>query len=680
MLFSTLDVVRASQNHDHLQTLEKVQTVWQRYTPSVGGSAGRRLHEEDERCEEVSKRPWEPMRIGHAFLDADDVGQDIKDHIEQHILARAVDYWSHALRVHRVSEPLRAEYLGENCEKYGLAFGGRVITAEEQYTCESARAPVCGPHGLTIPEKYLRAKRVCSKNCPGVVETFAHLLKANSMCDNCTELPEGPGSDGHDFFVFVTLKDDYCEGDVQAHATTCVKDQCDRPTFGLINFCRTKISIKEEDTDRQVTTAVHELAHALAFSSHHFQYFRNADGTPKLPREAHDPSLLRDAIPWKCSFSEAGTKYAFPDPNGDRRYVDLSISKVITRFDERGLDGCPCPVGQKDMLPGCILPPQPAFRAPKCVFKVTTPMVVRKVQEFFGCESLLGAELENQPTSPCVIVSSHWEQRAFMGEVMVSAQVIRPTFLSEVTLALFHDSGWYLPDYSMADSLVKGVHWGYQQGCAFASQRCIEDGQTSHGRFWCTSKNSRSCSLDRLGEVQCSTAPIPAGQAIPSALVYSQPPLLGFVAEADYCPFYHVRITNHECTDVTSTTFPISNVNFERESFGSKSRCLDSTLNGNVKAPTGMYKVDSNKFTKPKPRCYEIRCISLSYEVWISDLKGSTVKLGTCKEEGQALIGLGLDGEVTCAAPEEMCGVKRAKHLATRRAEHADRRGLLSST
>jgi len=656
---------QSSPNHDDLQMREIVQTSWQHYTPLPldDKMAGRRLDSLDE-CEQVARKPWETMRIGFEFLDVEGVTQEVQNHVEHQILTRAIDFWSSALRVHRVSQPLRAEYMGERCEKYGLAFNGHVITAEQHYTCETARPPLCGPHGLTIPAKFLKGKRVCSKNCPNVVETFSHLLEADRVCDNCTDLPEGPGADGYDFFVLVTLKDDYCDGDVQAHATTCVKDQCDRPIFGLINFCREKISMKAEDTDRQVTTAVHELAHALAFSAHHFQYFRHPDGKPKLPREVSNPSILQNSVPWSCSYSDGKTRYVFPDADGDRRYVDLSDSGIVGKFNERGLDRCPCPVGHKDMLPNCILPPQPSFRAPSCIFELTTPMVVKKAQEFFGCDRLHGAELENQPTSPCVIVSSHWEQRAFMGEVMVSAQVIQPTFLSEVTLALFHDSGWYLPNYSMSDPLVKGVHWGYKQGCDFATKPCVQGGKTDYPRFWCTTSGARACSLDRLGEVQCSAESAPPGEVLPLALRYTQPALLGSVAEADYCPFYHVQITNHGCTDASATTFPISNVNFERETFGAKSRCLDSTLNGNVKAENdGVYRAEADRFSTPKPRCYEIHCLSLSYEVWISDLRGGKIKLGICTSAEQTLTGLGLQGQVTCAAPEELCGLKRATHL-----------------
>lgn len=657
----------ASSNHDDLQFREKVHTSWQQYEPPGAARAqhddGRRLLLPIDHCERVALQPWEPLRIGYEFLDSDDVSQEVRDHIENHILARAIDFWSRALRVHRVLEPLRAEYTGENCIKYGMEFNGHIITKEEHFSCEKATAPVCGPHGLAIPAKYLKRKRVCTKVCPRVLETLAHLFKVSDMCDNCTELPEGPGAEGYDFFAFVTIKDDFCEGDVQAHATTCVHDQCDRPIFGLVNFCRTKISLKAADTDRQVTTAVHELAHALAFSAHHFHYFRNTDGSPKLPREAENPMLLQGASRWSCHANEVGTTYSFPDRDGDRRYVDLSTANIIGKFSERGLDKCPCPVGQKEMHDGCILSPQAGFREPKCVMRVTTPMVVQKAREFFGCDSLPGAELENQPSSPCVIVASHWEQRAFMGEVMVSTQVIEPTFLSEVTLALFQDSGWYMPDYNMADKLAKGVHWAYKQGCNFATKRCIENGSTEHPRFWCTKPEDRACSLDRGGEVQCSFGSLPPGMVVPRSLHYSHKPLLGSVSEADYCPLYHVRITNHDCRDTSAMTFPVSNVNFERERFGASSRCLESTLNADVEVADGVYRADAEKFTTVKPRCYEVRCAAQRYEVWVSDLNGGIVKLGTCAEGVYKLTGLGLNGAVICAPFEELCGIVRATHL-----------------
>ena len=41
--------------------------------------------------------------------------------------------------------------------------------------------------------------------------------------------------------------------------------------------------------------------------------------------------------------------------------------------------------------------------------------------------------------------------------------------ISHITLALFEDSGWYMPNYTYADE-YNGNHshwWGKERGCAF---------------------------------------------------------------------------------------------------------------------------------------------------------------------------------------------------------------------
>jgi len=84
---------------------------------------------------------------------------------------------------------------------------------------------------------------------------------------------------------------------------------------------------------------------------------------------------------------------------------------------------------------------------------------------------------------------------------------------------------------------------------------------------------------------------------------------------------------------------------------------------GNVEVEQGFYDAQESDFSEPRPRCYDIRCKTESYEVWVSDLKGGMALLGICTEEGQLLGGLGLQGAVTCAPVEELCGVQRATHL-----------------
>ena len=43
------------------------------------------------------------------------------------------------------------------------------------------------------------------------------------------------------------------------------------------------------------------------------------------------------------------------------------------------------------------------------------------------------------------------------------------TFISNITLALFEDSGWYKVDYTKAQA----VPWGKDKGCEFLEAKCI---------------------------------------------------------------------------------------------------------------------------------------------------------------------------------------------------------------
>jgi len=91
---------------------------------------------------------------------------------------------------------------------------------------------------------------------------------------------------------------------------------------------------------------------------------------------------------------------------------------------------------------------------------VTTPSVVAATQAQFGCEGATGAPLEDdggEGTS-----GSHWEAAAFQGELMMGATAgALRAVLSEATLALADDSGWYESNRAAAGFL----RHGHLSGC-----------------------------------------------------------------------------------------------------------------------------------------------------------------------------------------------------------------------
>ena len=94
-----------------------------------------------------------------------------------------------------------------------------------------------------------------------------------------------------------------------------------------------------------------------------------------------------------------------------------------------------------------------------------TPRVVEEAKKHFACDTLEGAELENQGGEGTAL--THWEKRIFENEAMTGVHTQDPVY-SKITLALLEDSGWYRPDYQAATTLA----FGHRLGCDFAKKSC----------------------------------------------------------------------------------------------------------------------------------------------------------------------------------------------------------------
>ena len=57
----------------------------------------------------------------------------------------------------------------------------------------------------------------------------------------------------------------------------------------------------------------------------------------------------------------------------------------------------------------------------------------------------------------------------FQNEAMTGTHTQNPIY-SRITMALMEDTGWYLPNYNMADDFK----WGRNLGCDFALRSCLE--------------------------------------------------------------------------------------------------------------------------------------------------------------------------------------------------------------
>ena len=121
---------------------------------------------------------------------------------------------------------------------------------------------------------------------------------------------------------------------------------------------------------------------------------------------------------------------------------------------------------------------------------LSTAPAARSARAHFGCESLIGAELEEQ--------ASHWEARVFPDELM--APVVADTFaqpvLSAMTLSFFESFGAYVVDYAAVDQLS----FGRDAGCSVPLGSCAK----WPAPFDLCIREPQGCTYDRAGFGACA--------------------------------------------------------------------------------------------------------------------------------------------------------------------------------
>lgn len=541
-----------------------------------------------ERQRRLSGASWQSLRIRVEWGSVDaSLSSAQENFLRNKLIPDAERFWERALKVQRVNGNLFAKRTclsswntaGEPCAEY-------------------ADPTRCGSHSdtnnMAIPTAWFQEEQ----ECPSSPVT-------------CNTLPAGTGVAATDFVLFVTAIDTpSCSGGTLAYAAACQADQFDRPTMGFANFCPGTIDESDVKYLDQYSTAVHEIGHALIFSSSLFAKFRDANGDPLTARDANGEI--------------ADSAYRTYTCNGQTHTDIMPSDSIIQFFAERGLDSCE------------------TGNSVTCVHKMVTPKVQQIARAFFDCPTLQGMELENQDTAACQIVASHMESRVFMTSFMAPFSSHFP-FVNPILLAVCEDSGWYKPDYFMADPLREGVTWGFKQGCGVAMEKCVTSGGTvaagTPDHFCTSSSETSQCSLDRKAKAQCQLATY--GSAIPAWFRYFGDDTTGGSFDtADYCP-YHRPLDNRDCFDPAHAPAD----NFMGEIYSDSSLCFQSTLNQNV---GGFIHGD------PKIGCYQVTCNSATSLTVTIDLEGGGTTTVDCTDSSQQSVS-GMSGQITCLDPAVWC-------------------------
>ena len=287
----------------------------------------------------------------------------------------------------------------------------------------------------------------------------------------------GTGVSNADLLIYVTyLATRVCDNSTLAYAIPCQIDQNDRPIVGSINFCPSKATPFNDPADLAYhkETALHELIHVLGFNFLLFSFYRDESGSPRTLRCPSAPGCTPNDADGDPPFNLSTGAYA----------LSPSTVLVTTRRGAR-------------------------------VSYVVTPAARSVARGYFGCQTAPGAELENSGNAEGT-AGSHWEKRILFNELMTgSISEGIPEVLSEFTLALLADSGWYAVNYSAADPAP--LRFGRALGCGFLDADCAA---AAPAFPYClpaaqpASPSAAGCTFDRAAAGQCLRDPLMDGCAI----------------------------------------------------------------------------------------------------------------------------------------------------------------------
>ena len=273
-------------------------------------------------------------------------------------------------------------------------------------------------------------------------------------------------------------------------------------------------------------------------------------------------------------------------------------------------------------------------------YYINSPLALEKARLHFGCESLEGIPLEDQGGEGSI--GSHWEGRYMLGDYMVSVNYQENT-ISDITLALFEDSGWYKVNY-FTGGLFR---FGKNKGCEFFEKTCLVDHKAEFSEF-CHKSKEPKCLASHLSHGECYIGDYKdEEEEIPEKYQYFKKSSLGGLFNVNYCPAADAYFKS----DYKETYYFETNCRYGAslnlfshygEVIGNKSLCFESSL-------VPRYSPQPHKW---RSICYEIKCdrINKNIIIFINDLNL------TCPYNGGIIKKVkGFKGKINCPDYNLVC-------------------------
>ena len=270
--------------------------------------------------------------------------------------------------------------------------------------------------------------------------------------------------------------------------------------------------------------------------------------------------------------------------------------------------------------------------------QIISSKALLKARQHFNCDSLSGIPLENQGGEGSV--GSHWEARYMLGDYMISTDYIDYA-LSDITLALFEDTGYYKVNY-YSGGLFK---YGKNKGCDFINEKCIKNGEPISEEF-CTSSGQKMCSSSMTMKAYCAIYDYTHSSVnVPTSYQYFDNPNYGGFLPANFCPVANAQ-NDEDNYYPNSCKVGTSDLDTDYgETIGDTSFCFISSL-----LPR-----DSKLNVTEQAICYEIQCDDYNKKIIIY-IGSLTI---TCPTSGGIVNDPnGFKGSINCPKYIDICDSK----------------------
>ena len=168
---------------------------------------------------------------------------------------------------------------------------------------------------------------------------------------------------------------------------------------------------------------------------------------------------------------------------------------------------------------------------------INSTKVINVAKNYFKCNEIEGVELENNEEEGAS--DAHWEARILLGEYMNGFIYTPEQVISEFTLALLEDSGYYKAKYYTGGLM----QFGKNKGCEFLNSKCVNKGKINSNfsnEFFSKIKNEifnidTSCSSGRQSRAYHFLYKY--NDDLPKVYQhYLNPKIGGHLSSTDYCP------------------------------------------------------------------------------------------------------------------------------------------------